>query len=167
MYIRSLPDVETVAELSDGVVFRVSMAEPFLRETTAEPLDAKRHRTRRQRYVNQLIQQADVQVIRAGWRVYRTGRTLIYRKEPCAPADVQAKFVLHVFPVDRADLPADHKQDGFDNLDFYFNWGGERVDDECTVLGRLPAYAADRIRIAQWIPLKDRTLWEAEFYPNR
>ena len=45
--------------------------------------------------MQQLIQQADEQVARAGWSVYRTGRKIIYHKEPCVPADVQTKFILH------------------------------------------------------------------------
>ena len=165
-YLRGLPDVEPVAELADGVVFRMTTGEPCCAKTTTEPFNADRSRARRQRYVNQLIQQADEQVIRAGWHVYRTGRTLVYRKQPCAPADVQAKFVLHVYPVDPADLPADRKQYGFDNLDFHFNPGGERVDDECMVLVRVPAYAIDRIRTAQ-LAIENRILWEAEFSPSR
>ena len=44
---------------------------------------------------------------RAGWNVYRTGRKLLYRKEPCVPADVQAKIVLHVVPIDPAVLSID------------------------------------------------------------
>ena len=156
--LRALAGMETVAELADGFI---------LRRTADEPFDAQRHRARKQRYVNQLIQQADEQVIRAGWHVYRTGRTLIYRKKPCVPTDVQAKFVLHVVPADHADLPADRKQYGSDNLDFYFNPDSERVDDECTVLVRLPAYAIDRIHIGQWIAAANRTLWKAEFAPSR
>ncbi len=155
---RVLSGVEIVAELADGTVFR---------RTAAEPFDADRHRARRQRYANQLIHQADAQVRRAGWRVYRTGRRLIYRKKPCAPADVQAKFVLHVVPVDWADLPAKRKQHGFDNLDFYFDQRGERVDDQCMVIVRVPAYAINRIRIGQWIAAENRTLWETEFAPGR
>ncbi len=157
MYIRFLPGVETVAELSDGVVFRVTAAKSF---------DAARYRARKQRYVDQRIQQADEQVRRAGWHVYRTGRTLMYRKQPCAPDDVQAKFVLHVYPVDPADLPAGRKQYYFENLDFHFNWGGERVADECLVLVRVPAYAIDRIRTAQ-LAIENRILWEAEFAPGQ
>ena len=95
--LRLLPGMEIVAELADGVV---------LRRTASEPFDEGRHRARKQRYIEQLIQQADERVSRADWTVYRTGRTLIYRKEPCAPADVQAKFILHVVPTDPADLPA-------------------------------------------------------------
>ncbi len=164
--LRGLPDVEPVAELADGVVFRMTTGEPCCAKTTTKPFNADRSRARRQRYVNQLIQQADEQVIRAGWHVYRTGRTLVYRKKPCAPADVQAKFVLDVYPVDPADLPAYSRQYGFDNLDFNFNWLREHVDDECMVLVRLPAYAIDRIRIAQ-LAIENRILWEAEFSPSR
>ena len=153
-----LPGVELVAELAEGFVFRVTAAKPF---------DAKRHRARRQRYAQQLIQQASEQVVRAGWGVYRTGRRLIYFKEPCAPADVQAKFVLHVVPADPADLPPDRQQYGSANLDFHFDWHGERIDDQCTVIVQLPDYAIDRIYIGQWISAEDRTLWEAEFPPSR
>ena len=74
--VRVLPGVKTVAELSDGVVFRV---------TKAEPLDVERHRARRQRYVNQLFQQVGERVVRSDWDVYRNGRKLTYLKEPCAP----------------------------------------------------------------------------------
>ena len=161
---RLLPGIEIVAELADGVV---------LRRTTAEPFDEDRHRAQKQRYIEQLIQQASERVVRAGWTVYRTGRTLIYRKEPCAPADVQAKFVLHVVPADLAELPADRQQYGSDNLDFYFRWSslwkslGFRLGDQCIAIAHLPAYAIDRIHVGQWIPKDNRTLWEAEFSPDR
>ena len=156
--LRLLPGVEVVAELADGVVFR---------RTAYEPVDAKRHRARKQRYVNQLIQQASERVVHAGWSVYRTGRKLTYRKEPCAPTDVQAKFVLHVVPADPANLPAHRQQYGSENLDFYFKRRGERIDDQCTIIVRLPAYAIDRIYIGQWIPAENRTVWEAELTPGR
>ena len=54
--IRCLPGVEPVAELADGVVFRATAAEPF---------DAARHRARKQRYVQQLLEQAGKRVVRA------------------------------------------------------------------------------------------------------
>ena len=162
--LRVLSGVELVAELADGLV---------LRRTASEPFDEGRHRARKQRYVDQLLQQASGQVSRAGWTVYRTGRTLIYRKEPCAPADVQAKFVLHVVPADLAELPADRQQYGSDNLDFYFRWSslwkslGFRLGDQCIAIAQLPAYAIDRIHVGQWIAKEDRTLWEAEFPAGR
>ena len=156
--LRVLPGVEIVAELADGLVFR---------RTAAEPFDVKKHRTRKQRYVEQLIQQASKQVVRAGWSVYRNGRRLIYRKKPCAPADVQAKFVLHVVPVDPADLSPGRQQYDSDNLDFYFDWIGERIGDQCIAIARLPSYAINRIHIGQWIAEEARTLWEAELSAGR
>ena len=156
--LRILPGVETVAELADGLV---------LRRTATEPFDEKRHHARKQRYVNQLIQQASERVVRAGWGVYRTGRKLIYRKEPCVPADIQAKFVLHLVPTDPANLPAHRKQYGSENLDFHFDWHGEQIDDQCIALVPLPAYAIGRIHIGQWISAENRTLWEAEFSGGR
>ncbi len=162
--IRCLPGVETVAELSDGVVFRV---------TTAEPFDADRHRACKQRYAEQLIQQAGDPVVRAGWDVYRKGRKLIYFKEPCTRADVQAKFVLHVTPADPEDLarPADlsepRRRYDYDNLGFYFDRRGLRVGDQCIATAPLPGYPIGRIRVGQWIANGNRTLWDAAFSPGR
>ena len=156
--LRVLPGMEIVAELADGLV---------LRRTAAEPFNADRHRARKQRYVNQLIQQASEQVARAGWNVYRTGRKLIYFKKPCAPTDVQAKFVLHIVPADPADLPVRRQQYDSDNLDFYFHQHGFYLGDQCTIIIPLPAYAIDRIYVGQWIAEEDRTLWEAEFPASR
>ena len=154
MDLRVLPGVEVVAELADGLVLRLTEVEPF---------DAKGHRARKQRYVDQLLAQAGKRVVRSVWDVYRTGRKLTYFKQPCAPADVQAKFVLHVVPADPTDLPAHRKPYGFDNLGFYFDGCGGRVADQCVVIVQLPDYAIGRIRVGQWISERNRTLWEAEF----
>ena len=156
--LRVLPGMETVAELADGVVFR---------RTATEPFDAERHRARKQRYVNQLIEQASEQVVRADWSVYRTGHKLIYRKKPCALADTQAKFILHVTPASPADLPAHRQWHGFDNLGFYFDRRGFRLDDQCIVIVPLPNYAIGRIHVGQWVSQADRTLWEAALTPSR
>ena len=166
--LRLLPGMEIVADLADGVVFR---------RTATEPFDAERHRARKQRYIDQLIQQASEQVVHAGWGVYRTGRTLIYRKEPCAPTNtnVQAKFILQVIPkfilqvtpVNPADLPAHRQRHGFDSLGFYFYFCGFRLGDQCIAIAQLPTYAIDRIRVGQWISKDNRTLWDAELSASR
>ena len=160
--IRCLPGVEVVAELADGVVFRVTATEPF---------NAERHRAQKERYqeryVEQLLAQAGERVVRSGWDVYRNGRKLTYFKKPCAPADVQAKFVLHVVPVDPADLPVRRRRFGSDNLDFYFDQHGFYLGDWCIAIIPLPDYAINRIHIGQWISAEDRTLWKAEFAPSR
>ena len=152
--IRLLPGVETVAELADGVVFRVTAAEPF---------NEDRHRARKQRYLDQLLEQAGERVVRGDWDVYLGEGKLTYLKQPCAPEDVQAKFVLHITPADPADLPAYRQRDGFDNLGFYFDRRGFRVGDQCMATVQLPAYPIGRIRVGQWISKENRTLWEAEF----
>ena len=155
--LRVLPGVETVAELADGAVFRVTAAEPF---------DADRHRARKQRYLDQLIQQAQAgeRVVRADWDVYRNGRKLIYLKQPCTPADVQAKFVLHVIPADPVDLPAYRQWYGYDNLGFHFDRRGMRIGDQCMAIAHLPAYPIGHIRVGQRISEEDRTLWDAELH---
>ena len=135
----------------------------MLWEMEAKPFAGERHRAQRQRYVEQLIEQADEQVARAGWDVYRTGRKLIYRKKPCAPADVQAKLVLHVTSTDPNDLPADRQEHGYESFGFYFDQRGFRLDDQCIAIAQLPDYPIGRIRIGQWIAEGNRTVWEAEF----
>ena len=150
--LRLLPGVEPVAELSDGVVFRVTATEPF---------DAERHRARKQRYVQELIEQAGEPVVRAGWDVYLKGRKLTYFKEPCAPADTQAGFVLDVFPDDPDDLPAHRRPYGSEYLGFYFNQRGFQLDDQCIAIAQLPDYDISRIQVGQWIA--DGNLWDAEF----
>ena len=139
----------------------------MLWEMKAEPLAGERHPAQRQRYAEQLIAQTDEQVARAGWGVYRTGRKLIYRKQPCAPADVQAKFILHVTPADPNELPANRQRHGFESLGFHFDQRGFQLDDQCIAIAQLPAYAINRIRVGQWIADGNRTVWEAELSASR
>ena len=163
--IRFLPGVEPVAESPDGAVFRVTAA------AAVEPFDEARIRVQKERYqeryVDQLLEQAGERVVRAGWDVYRNGRKLTYFKKPCAPADVQAKFILHVTPVDPADLSFFRKRFGYDNLGFYFDRRGVRVGDQCITTVDLPDYAIGRVRVGQWIAAESRTVWEAEFSGGR
>ena len=158
--LRLLPGVETVAELADGVAFRVTAAEPF---------DADRQHTWKGRYMElgELIRQAGERVVRSDWDVHRNGRRLTYLKQPCAPADTQAKFILHIVPADPADLPAHRKEYGFDNLDFYFNRHGVLLDGQCIAIAQLPAYAISYIRVGQWIAAENRHIWGAEFSGGR
>ena len=159
--IRFLPGVEPVAESPEGVVFRVTAV------AAAEPFDEARLRAQKERYVAQLVEQAGERVVRSGWDVYRNGRKLTYFKKPCDPADVQAKFILHITPVDPADLSLSRQRFGFDNLGFYFDRRGMRVGDQCITTVDLPAYAIGRVRVGQWIAAESRTVWEAEFSGGR
>ena len=92
--------------------------------------------------------------------VYLIGRELLYVKEDCSPADLQATFMLHVFPVDKRSLPMGRKEHGFDNLDF--DHPSIKTDEKsCALIQWLPSYAFKRIRTGQYRP--DGTqIWSAE-----
>ncbi len=100
--------------------------------------------------------------IRSVFDVTLDGRRLIYRKATCRPADRQAKFFLHVTPVDDTALPPQQARSGFENLDFrpldVFNVN----EFGCTIKRQLPGYAIRRIRTGQYIP-GEGPFWEGEF----
>ncbi len=103
--------------------------------------------------------------IRSDFDVYLSENTLVYVKEPCAPADVEAMFFLALYPVDVNDLPDDSKQYGFDNLDFDFYWFGGVFDGRCTATVALPEYDIARIGTGQYVTVEGgyHNFWEAEF----
>ena len=94
--------------------------------------------------------------------VYLRGNRLAYLKEPCAAGDADARFFLHIFPADPADLPADGRESGFANLDFQFSDYGAYAGDKCVAERELPDYAIERIRTGQFVSGEGR-LWGAEF----
>ena len=98
--------------------------------------------------------------IRAEFDVYARERTLIYHQTAC-PADEQARFFLHVVPVNVNDLPAPRRPHGFANLDFDFARRGARFDQQCVALASLPDYPIAHIRTGQFTHAGG-TLWEAE-----
>ena len=109
----------------------------------------------------------DLQLIESGlFEVYSGGGRVIYRKEPCAEADVAAKFFLHLTPVQHTDLPAHRRQHTFDNLDFHFEQRGASLGRKCLAIVPLPDYAIARIRTGQFVPGEGQ-LWRAEFAPGR
>ena len=87
-------------------------------------------------------------------------RTLVYVKERCAAADTQARFFLHFFADNAADLPADRKSSGFENLDFRFADYGLHWGEICVALRELPRYEYERIRTGQHVG-GDAALWQA------
>ena len=92
------------------------------------------------------------------------GPALTYHKEPCRPADLAARFFLHVFPADAAELPAGRLQSGFANRDFAYAEHGVVLGAACVALVPLPAYGGGiaRIRTGQFTSGHVR-LWSAEF----
>ena len=92
-----------------------------------------------------------------------TAGTLTYHREPCLPADLRARFFLHLLPADPAALPADRRQSGFANHDFDYAEHGALLGAACVALVPLPAYEGGvaRIRTGQFISGQGQ-LWSAE-----
>ena len=140
--------LELVAELADGAIFRVNAA--------SDSAGA------RQSAYEKLV--SGEPAVRSDFDVYLRKNTLIYVKEPCARADTEAKFFLHLIPADVADLPDHRKQYGFDNLDFNFDERSVIFEDQCLVTVVLPSYDITSIRTGQFLSGEGR-VWEEEFTP--
>ncbi len=138
----TLPELEPIAELADGVILKVNKA---YRNAEA--------------YQSIVAGQA---VIRSNFDLYRNDNTLHYVKDTCRPNDIQARFFLHILPHDTNDLPQHQQQYGFDNLNFDFYEHGVRFDGKCLASVPLPDYPIARINTGQWIPDEGR-IWEGEF----
>ena len=98
--------------------------------------------------------------------VYLREGGLAYLKENCDQSDVDARFFLHIFPVDPADLPADGRESGFANLDFQFADHGSYAGGRCVVERELPDYAIERIRTGQFVR-GEGAVWRVEFAGGR
>ena len=106
---------------------------------------------------------AGKRIIQSTFDVYLQGGRLIYRKEQCNSTVTQARFFLHVTPVDKNDLSPERAQYGFTNMDFR-HWSKFRTDEfGCRIAHRLPAYAVRSIKTGQYLPGEEGLLWEREF----
>ncbi len=149
---RFLPGVEVLGEFSDGGVYRFPPGWRF---------DEAGYRANVNRYLNELTEESGELVASGEFDVYVNGRALVYVREPCAPADTEAWFFLHVDPDDPADLPEERKRWGFDGRDFIFDRQATRFDGTCLTTVELPDYGIARIRTGQY----DDTgqIWSVEF----
>ena len=97
--------------------------------------------------------------------------SLVYVKGRCQISDVESRFFLHIFPVDRDDLAEDRRQYGFENRDFEFSTDGVLVDGKCVTKVALPEYDIATIRTGQYIYHQDQhvNLWfhESAFQQTR
>ena len=84
---------------------------------------------------------------------------LLYAKENCSQAEYETLVTLHIYPVNRADLPAEHRGNGFDNRDFGLNQYGGRPGGACLAVVFLPDYPIAAIRTGQ------TGIWETNLYP--
>ena len=100
-------------------------------------------------------------VARSDFEIHWREGVLHYVKEDCTPADVQARFFLHVFPANLEDLPTHRRRHGFDNRDFSFAWRGGFFDGKCITQAPLPEYSIDHIKTGQFVSGAGQ-LWMAE-----
>ena len=98
----------------------------------------------------------------AEFAVYRAGDALVYIKDPCEPADVEARFFLHIIPADAADLPAARAESGFDNFDFWFAEEGAVFEGKCVGVMDLPGYGIVGARTGQFVS-GSGVVWRVEF----
>ena len=98
--------------------------------------------------------------VRAVFDLHRRENELRYVKKPCAIEDTEARFFLHIFPEDQADLPAGSRERGFINRDFDFAGAGFVLDDHCLAIAPLPESVGGRFRTGQFLPGGE--LWSAE-----
>ncbi len=149
-----LPGVEVVAELSDGGIYRFPAGWRF---------DEESYRANVARHLNELTEESGERVASGEFDVFVNGRTLVYAREPCVPADMEAWFFVHIDPDDPDDLPEERRRWGFDNLDFAFTlhrqatWFGEK----CLAILDLPDYGIAAIRTGQYDDAGQ--LWSVEF----
>ena len=105
--------------------------------------------------------------IKSYFNVYRHESRLIYIRESCVDSDTDAKFFLHIYPVDADDIPTERRESGFDNLGFVFETHGLMFDGMCVASIGLPDYDIKRIRTGQWEPEQQRDIWKEEFDVGR
>ena len=101
-------------------------------------------------------------VAQSRFDLYLRDNILTYLKASCAEGDTDARFFLHIFPADPADLPAASREFGFANLDFQFADHGAYIGDKCVATRDLPSYPIERIRTGQFVS-GEGNLWRAEF----
>ena len=101
-------------------------------------------------------------VARGNFDIHLPDEALVYVKEPCSPADTDARFFLHVVPERADDLPEERRAHGFDNLDFAFFPNGALFEGKCAARIPLPEYAVASIRTGQHVSGVGE-VWSVEF----
>ena len=113
----------------------------------------------------EMLKAPEKRIIRSTFDVYLDGRSLIYIKEDCLPADRRSNFFLHVTPVHEESLPPHRRKYGFDNLDFPFS-ASTTDSTTCSALQPLPVYPIRQIRTGQFVEDASGNyehLWQGEF----
>ena len=108
---------------------------------------------------------------RGEFDIYLEDNTLTYYKQDCTADDTRDPFLLHIIPVNTADLPAARRQLGFANQDFLFDDYGALYGRNCWVTVPLPDYPVASIRTGRFVGdaanLWQTKLWQVEFPGKR
>lgn len=149
---RFLPGIEVIGDFSDGSIYRFPAGWRF---------DEDGYRANVKRYLSELTEESGKRVASDEFDVFVSGRTLVYIREPCVPADTEAWFFVHIDPDDPDDLPEERRQWGFDGLDFIFDRQATWFGEKCLAVLDLPDYGITAIRTGQY----DDTglIWGVEF----
>ena len=118
-----------------------------------------------EKHIDHVIEETGAPLIHAEYRghvvdVYRSDNRLYYVRSPHPKTSEDARFFLHVTPVDVNDLPDHRKRWNFDNLDFYFDDKRIPHGTRAVAVRPLPDYNVAAIRTGQYT--SEGRLWEAE-----
>ena len=102
---------------------------------------------------------AGVPVVQNRFDLYLASNRLTYVKSPCAPADVQGRFLVRVVPADAKAVPVDGRPQGSADLDF--EWRAPLFDGKCLTTLPLPAYDIVWVQTGQAI--RGERVWAAKF----
>ena len=139
------PDLVLVAELRDGLVFKVD-------KSGVSPFQAKLR----------ALTTSGEPVIDAFFDVYLHDGKLTYVKEDGCTAELtEAAFFLHAAPLDTKALPSYRRDSGFDAFGFDFERSGLMSDGKCLMTVPFPGYAVSSIAAGQFIPDQGE-VWRGE-----
>ena len=110
-------------------------------------------------------------LIRSYFDAHLIGNTLMYVKDNCSEDDINEKFFLVIYPVDKSDLSDYRRQFGYDDIDFHFQDRAARRGERCIATAPLPEYPIDRIHTGQYIDRADGSYehtwdWNGKIYPT-
>ena len=107
---------------------------------------------------------------RSDFDIYAHNGALRYIKENCAPllAVADPGIFLHIIPNDPSDLPADSRERGFENRDFWIFWPPTAfphtafIDGKCITHQPLPDYPIARIKTGSKATSLSRAAWRVD-----
>ena len=121
-------------------------------------------------HVDRSIEESEP-LIRSYFDAHLIGNTLMYVKDNCSEDDINEKFFLVIYPVDKSDLSDYRRQFGYDDIDFHFQDRAARHGERCIATAPLPEYPIDRIHTGQYIDRADGSFehtweWNGKIYPT-